>query len=406
MSTPSEAKPSILHPDNFKRVAKTKMAWQILILFAAVFLVLIAVLRNNVNSNYAYMGALLITGVGMLYLYKKKNPDVLFTFAAISGSTLAQISTWLVLEASHYANFLWIVICSIIVYLGAYRRVGNIILFFNALGVGYFIYYVINEQIAFARPLTNLELTSLYLELLLGFVVLGYFMYQFVSFQKMWEKAYIDINHSLENQNATIKKQNQENITLLKEIHHRVKNNLQIIISLLRLQKNELKHEESRVQFQEAINRIMVMSSIHQKLYQQEKLSEIDVNTYLQELINDLTRLYESQKQGTVDLNCSLDAVNIKTIVTVGLLMNELIANSIKYAFKHSNEGSINIGIAPVEDNFKLTYSDNGKWQENSGDDGFGMELINIFTEQLNGEKELKKGENGSTYRFNLKFAQ
>jgi LPXTG-motif cell wall-anchored protein len=204
MSTPSEAKPSILDPDNFKRVAKTKMAWQILILFAAVFLVLIVVLRNNVNSIYAYMGALLITGVGMLYLYKKKNPDVLFTFAAISGSTLAQISTWLVLEASHYANFLWIVICSIIVYLGAYRRVGNIILFFNALGVGYFIYYVRNEQIAFARPLTNLELTSLYLELLLGFVVLGYFMYQFVSFQKMWEKAYIDINHSLENQNATI----------------------------------------------------------------------------------------------------------------------------------------------------------------------------------------------------------
>lgn len=172
------------------------------------------------------------------------------------------------------------------------------------------------------------------------------------------------------------------------------------------MQKNELKHEESRTQFQEAINRIMVMSSIHQKLYQQEKLSEIDVNTYLNELIHDLTRFYESQKQVDVTLNCKLDSVNIKTIVTVGLLMNELISNSIKYAFTDTNKGQINIDIYPEGNDFRLIYADNGVWKDSNGNEGFGMELIDIFTEQLNGEKELLTDEKGSTYRFLLKFAQ
>lgn len=396
----------IVDPDSYKRSAKIKMAWRILVLFALVFLVLIMAVGYNINSNLAYIGALGITVIGMIYLYKWKNPDVLFTYAAIAGSTLAQLSTWFVIEASHFANFLWIVICTIIIYMGAYRRIGNIILFFNAIGVGYFIYFVKNEQVVYSKVLTNMELTSLYLEIVLGFLVLGYFMYQFATFQRMWEKAYLEINRSLQEQNATVQKQNQENITLLKEIHHRVKNNLQIIISLLRLQKNELKHEESRTQFQEAINRIMVMSSIHQKLYQQEKLSEIDVNTYLNELIHDLTRFYESQKQVDVTLNCKLDSVNIKTIVTVGLLMNELISNSIKYAFTDTNKGQINIDIYPEGNDFRLIYADNGVWKDSNGNEGFGMELIDIFTEQLNGEKELSTDEKGSTYRFLLKFAQ
>lgn len=216
----------IVDPDGYKRSAKIKMAWRILVLFALVFLVLIMALGYNINSNLAYIGALGITVIGMIYLYKWKNPDVLFTYAAIAGSTLAQLSAWFVIEASHFANFLWIVICTIIIYMGAYRRIGNIILFFNAIGVGYFIYFVKNEQVVYSKVLTNMELTSLYLEIVLGFLVLGYFMYQFATFQRMWEKAYLEINRSLQEQNATVQKQNQENITLLNEIHHRVKNNL------------------------------------------------------------------------------------------------------------------------------------------------------------------------------------
>ena len=76
-------------------------------------------------------------------------------------------------------------------------------------------------------------------------------------------------------QNQIIEKQNSENIALIKEIHHRVKNNLQIIVSLLRLQKNELHSPESREHFQETINHVLVMSSIHQKLYQQENLNNV-----------------------------------------------------------------------------------------------------------------------------------
>lgn len=393
------------NPDELKHQAKMRMGWRIILLFTAIFLILLIFLRNEVNSNIAYGGALLFAIFSIIHLYYRKNPEFLFTLGAITGSFLAQMSVWFVLDASHYANFIWIAICSMIAYLGVSRIIANILLTFNLLGIGYYIYFVRNDHILAIGQLNTAELTSLYLELLLGFFVLGYFMYQFMSFQKIWEKAYSSMNRSLTDQNTTIIQKNQENIVLLKEIHHRVKNNLQIVVSLLRLQQNELTQTESKIQFQEAINRIMVMSSIHQKLYQQSNLSEIDPSSYLSELIKDLVLFYENRKHVEISLDCEVNALNLKTIVPVGLLINELISNSVKYAFPDKDHGEIQISLRAIDNNLLLRYSDNGTWQENESNGGFGMELIDIFTEQLSGHKELIKNESDTTYQFHLKVA-
>lgn len=98
--------------------------------------------------------------------------------------------------------------------------------------------------------------------------------------------------------------------------------------------------------------------------------------------------------------------MNLKTVVPIGLLINELISNSVKYAFKDKHSGHISVELQNREDLIILQYGDNGSWKENGGNDGFGMELIDIFTDQLNGHKKLVKNERGTTYHFHLKKAE
>lgn len=382
------------------------MAWRILVFFSLVFVTLAITLRNDVGSLFSYILTLIFAGGCMAYLHLRKNPDPLFVIGSISGSVIAQTSTWFVIGATHYVDFVWITICSLLAYLGTNRKFANGLLTANAIGVGYFVFFVYNDQTQEMPILDSFELTGAYLELLLSFFVLGYLMYQFMGFQKVWEMAYQETNKVLQEQNETVKKQNLENIILLKEIHHRVKNNLQIIISLLRLQKNELKSEESRIQFQEAINRVMVMSSIHQKLYQQESLNQLNLEQYLRELIDELIILFKNQKTVTIDLNCTFNAIGLKTIVPVGLLINELLSNSLKYAFINSESGKVTITVSETENGFTISYHDNGVWQPEKEKKGFGLELIEIFTEQLNGVKRFRTDDSGTSYIFELKLAE
>ena len=205
--------------------------------------------------------------------------------------------------------------------------------------------------------------------------------------------------------NETLKQKNKENLTLVKEIHHRVKNNLQIIISLLRLQKGELKSEEAKEHFTEAINRIMVMSLIHKKLYQQEELASISIQSYLQDLSADIISLTSLGKPVKVVIHSNIKTIGLKTIVPLGLLTNELIINSLKHAFENKKEGTINITINKNGgSDFLLTYADNGEWvQPKEEHPSFGIELIEILTSQLEGTQTRTSNEEGTTYLFSLK---
>jgi two-component sensor histidine kinase len=203
----------------------------------------------------------------------------------------------------------------------------------------------------------------------------------------------------LKNINQKLVDKNSENIVLIKEVHHRVKNNLQIIISLLRLQKHEL-NEESKEKFDEAINRIMAMSIIHKKLYQTEELSKIDVESYIQELINEIISSLSTHNNIKTNINTNIDSIGLKTIVPFGLLMNELLSNSFKHAFTEINNGTINIDINySLDANLSLNYSDNGTWKEpSSSSSQFGLELIQVLTDQLEGTFKRQASE----YSFTL----
>jgi two-component sensor histidine kinase/PAS domain-containing protein len=195
---------------------------------------------------------------------------------------------------------------------------------------------------------------------------------------------------------------------LLKEVHHRVKNNLQIISSLLNLQSNAIDNPLIRTQFQDSQNRIRSMALIHERLYRSDDLASIDFDSYLRDLAGSLVQTYQPQAQ-RVELRMSTARVllNIDTAIACGLILNELVSNALKHAFPDSRPGQI--GVELLEDRelhqFRLVVWDNGvgipgnmNYQQTTS---LGLQLVNSLTRQLNGTVDLCR-VNGT--RFDICF--
>ena len=204
-----------------------------------------------------------------------------------------------------------------------------------------------------------------------------------------------------------IKSSLKEKEMLLQEIHHRVKNNLQVISSLLRLQSRFIKDQNSIDIFKETQNRVRSIAILHEKLYQSDNLAKIKINEYVKILAEDLMYFYELEES---NINMILDiddvSLNIETAIPCGLLINEMVANSLKYAFPNQKNGEIKIELhSNNEDQFNLTVGDNGVGIPDEIDpekaETFGMQLIKYLTKQLKGTIEL---DNNNGTKYQLKF--
>jgi len=212
-----------------------------------------------------------------------------------------------------------------------------------------------------------------------------------------------------------IKSSLQEKEILLKEIHHRVKNNLQIIISLLRLQARYIKDKEVLEIFEESRNRIKSMALIHEQLYGTENLSEVDINEYIKNLLRSLLESYKYSIQNiNIELNTDKDIkLKINTAIPCGLIINELITNSLKYAFPENKNGTIFINLhKKTKDNhYELVIGDNGvglkgEMQEVELNDpvktdslGFGLRLVRILIGQMDGHLHIQNNK-GLEYKI------
>jgi PAS domain S-box-containing protein len=188
----------------------------------------------------------------------------------------------------------------------------------------------------------------------------------------------------------TLKASLLEKEVLLKEVHHRVKNNLQIISSLLNLQASQLKDQESKHVFQEIKNRIYSMALVHKKLYQSRDFSNIDFNEYVEEMVNELLRAYQTTVRISSEIEISNISFDIDTAITCGLILNELISNALKHAFPRGKKGNIYISIQPLEAPFyELTVRDNGVGMPGHFNleetDSLGMKLVKMLTDQVEG---------------------
>ncbi|MGB0881931.1 MAG: ligand-binding sensor domain-containing protein [Vicingaceae bacterium] len=238
-------------------------------------------------------------------------------------------------------------------------------------------------------------------------IVIFYLIYKVSSFK---EKRQREISNQLEEKvkerTFLIEAQRDEKEILLKEIHHRVKNNMQVIISLLSIQSGYTKDKAALALFDEAKHRIHSMALIHEKMYQTGDLAHIDFQEYINVLTKDLIDTYSINCDINLDIKIDTTKFNIDTLIPLGLLLNEILSNALKYAFNNMKEGNITIHFTTdIENNNTLIIGDNGigldpELLEN--DEGnLGMELIKIFVSQLDGEVKLL--ERKGTF-FEIKF--
>jgi PAS domain S-box-containing protein len=193
-----------------------------------------------------------------------------------------------------------------------------------------------------------------------------------------------------------LKESLEEKEMLLKEIHHRVKNNLMVISSLLNLQSRYIKDKEALDIFKESQNRAKSMALIHERLYRSTDLKKIDFGDYIHTLATDLFRTYISDPS-LINLKMNLEnvMVDINTTVPLGLIVNELVTNSMKHAFPKGAQGDINIEFYKKEDVFTLIVSDTGVGFPEDLDfrntASLGLQLVNNLVSQIDGEITLDK---------------
>lgn len=168
-------------------------------------------------------------------------------------------------------------------------------------------------------------------------------------------------NHILETQKNTIQKTLEERETLLKEIHHRVKNNLQVVSSLLSLQSRTIQDPIALGAIEEGRNRVKAMALIHQNLYQEENLVGVDLPVYIEKLTDSLVGSYKVDTQ-RIHIQREIDPVSIDVdvLIPLGLILNELITNALKYAFINREEGEIDIEVRQKPEGLEVMVKDNG----------------------------------------------
>jgi two-component sensor histidine kinase len=188
--------------------------------------------------------------------------------------------------------------------------------------------------------------------------------------------------------NAIIEKQSADLEVLMKEIHHRVKNNLQVVSSLLDLQSHTITDSQASAAVKEGKNRVQSMALIHQNLYSEGNIKGIMVKEYISNLVQSLSDSYNITND-KVKVNINIDDLNldVDTMIPLGLVLNELVSNSFKYAFKETTSGILNILLEEKNEKLHLKVSDNGSGFPVDVDvktsKSFGMKMIRAFAQKL-----------------------
>lgn len=182
----------------------------------------------------------------------------------------------------------------------------------------------------------------------------------------------------------------EEKEILLKELNHRVKNNMQTIISLIRLQNDEINDSKINILLTTIQNRISAMSHLHELLYQKDTITFVDANEYFEKIISEIKQSFEHDIDVIYDINCNLSS---ESAIYCGLILNELLTNSFKHAFDENKSGIVNISFFGKNKEYKLVYSDNGKgYNPNIKKSSLGLTLIETLA-----KKQLKAEMNIST---------
>ncbi|MGD0282673.1 MAG: PAS domain S-box protein [Dissulfurispiraceae bacterium] len=192
-----------------------------------------------------------------------------------------------------------------------------------------------------------------------------------------------------------IKQSLREKEALLREIHHRVKNNMAVVSSLLSLEARKIKDASVRSLFEESRQRVKAMALVHEKLYQTKDLSSINFEDYMKSIISEIISLYRINTNAiTAEINIENIELDLDAAVPCGLIINELLTNAFKYAFPDNRRGILSINFTKTDGSYTLIIKDNGVGLPEGFDykqaSTLGLQLVDILTGQLGGTLQIK----------------
>jgi PAS domain S-box-containing protein len=190
--------------------------------------------------------------------------------------------------------------------------------------------------------------------------------------------------------------------TLFKELHHRIKNNLQLVSSIIHLESRRLNNEVVNRFVKETNSRLLSMAQIHEQLLKIEEVDQLNIATYLESLVKDLMKGYaDKETKYKIDLSIPSIQMHIDKVLAIGLIVNEALSNTIKYAYKDAKDGHVEIKMSEKKDRFHLLIGDSGVGMKDKqgNKDSLGIQLIFALVKQLDGRCELNT-DNGVSYQI------
>jgi two-component sensor histidine kinase len=291
---------------------------------------------------------------------------------------------------------------------GLFVRNGILVGFlFPIFSVLFCVFYLVPEDYSFSFKNIHKDFPLLWV-IDLAPIVLGAISYIVGTRAQKLSSSYLNeiekINNEVTETNAQLKTLLEEKEILLKEIHHRVKNNLQVITSLLSLQSSFIEEDETKALFRYSQYRINSMALIHEMLYKSQDISKINYGIYAENLVSSLIiSMKGSDHSVKLKLNIPKISINIDTAIPLGLLINEIITNALKYGIRDDNPGEIHLNIVKTKHNhFKMEIGDNGngfsKGINFRNSNSLGLLLIHKLSLQLNGKIEKDNDTKGTNY--------
>jgi two-component sensor histidine kinase len=232
----------------------------------------------------------------------------------------------------------------------------------------------------------------------IGFLVGGVLLFGLLAGSMVW--LYRRVNH----QKQLITRQSKQMEVMMKELHHRVKNNLQIVSSLLSLQTYRMKDAEGIAAIRESQQRVQAMSFIHQRLYKTDELTTVNVKEYITDLTESLLASYGFDRdQFDLQISVENEMLDVDKALPIGLIVNEIVTNAFKYAYKEVSRPSLHITSTEQGNDIHLSIQDNGRgldekiWKQQGG--SFGKQLVHTLCRQLRAKQSLAV-ENGTRFQF------
>ena len=391
---------------DYYELAKFEVTWK-MVVFISTSLAFLSVgyLVFDINSFLpTFYGLLSSLTLNVIFYYNKNYQLMGFIYVIYSILFLGVIMLFMT-NILHIIEYVWLFIFTLYAFFILGNKVGFLVVAINVTFLTLYFMLVFETNMEnVVGEVTSFQLLATVANLALGFVLIGFLVGEFKATRKHADERYKSIYLDVTEKNRLIEAQNEEKTIMLKEIHHRVKNNLQVVSSLIRLQSFETEDLEAKRMFDSTVGRVLAMALIHEKMYQKDNLSKINLADYFKSLGQDLLDSYGTTQKVAFSIESELEIIGNRTVVPLAFIFNELISNSLKHAFANVKEGTIQVSINMYDqDYFTIKYQDNGQWIKKIKDSTFGLELINTFTEQLDGKLNRVSDENGTTYTLRLK---